>query len=233
MKPIGHPDTFSVDSIGHLDTPPIGHPDTQWPLNPVPQLCLGKRNYARASLTFLKAFNAWACAATNSGEQRLPFGILPSPRRLRRRPAAGILPARSIAPAAPHGCAERSRSNGRGTPREGATRPFASHTRFHSWRDPLRVSARQVPGYASMRNGMHAYACIRTYARFCAKRGPCCTCVHMVAHSCEELDGKMCIVPVRAEARPFQYRPYSRFVLDGILLCEADDGRCGRGGQHA
>lgn len=164
--------------------------------------------------------------------QRLPFGILPSPRRLRRRPAAGILPARSGAPTTPDARAARSRGDGRGTPRESDTRRVVWSAVFHPWCDPLRVRAPRTRGYAILRNGMHAYACIRMHAQICAKLATCCTCVHIAAHSCGELDGKMCIPPVRGKPRPTGYRPYSRFALDGILLCEAHGNRCGGGARH-
>lgn len=53
------------------------------------------------------------------------------------------------------------------------------------------------------------------------------------AYICTTLEGKMCNVPVRGKPRPFHYCPYSRFALDGILLCEAGGGRCGPDGRHA
>lgn len=157
--------------------------------------------------------------------QHLPFGILPSPRRLLRRPAAGILPARSGAPTAPDTRAARSQSDGRGTPRESDTRRGVWSARFHPWCDPLRVSAPRTRGYAILRNGMRGYARIRAHARICANPATCCTCVHIAAHSCGELDGKMCNVGPQTKVCALHCRPYSRFALDGILLCEAG-GRC-------
>lgn len=165
--------------------------------------------------------------------QRLPFGILPSPRRLRRRPAAGIQPARSGAPTMPAARAARSRGDGRGTPRESDARRVVWRAAFHSWCDPLRVSAPRTRGYAILRKGMRGYERIRMHARICANPATCCTCVHIAAHSCGEIDGKMCNAPVRGKPRPFHYHPYSRFALDGILLCEAPGNRCGGGACHA
>lgn len=233
MKPIGHPDTFSVDSIGHPDTPPIGHPDTQWSFKAASRLHFGNCNYARASLTSLKAFNVWAGGGANAEEQRLPFGILPSPRRLRRRPAAGVLPARSAAPAPLQASTTRFRWDGRGTPRKSLPKRVARPRAFHPWRNPLLGSAQQERGYAIMRNDPRTHARIRVHVRICANRRRCCTSVHIVAYSCVDLEGKMCIAPVRGRPRPFQYRPYSRFALDDILLCEADGRSCGRESRHA
>ena len=124
----------------------------------------------------------------------LPFGILPSPCRLRRRSAAGILTARSSGLTAPHAPVARSRSDGRGTPRESITGPVTPRPGFHRWRDSLRVTGPQMHGCANMRNVVRGYAHICAHARIYANRATCCTCVHMVANSCRDLDGKMCIV---------------------------------------
>lgn len=164
--------------------------------------------------------------------RRLPFGILPSPRRLRRRPAAGIVPARSSAQSAPGASTEYPRGDGRGTPRGSDKRRVVWRAGFHPWCDPLGVDAPRTRGYANLRNRMRGYARIRVHARICANPTTCCTCVHIAAHSCGELDGKMCIPPVRGKPRPTGCRPYSRFALDGILLCEASSNRCGGGARH-
>lgn len=232
MKPIGHPDTFSVDSIGHPDTPPIGHPDTQWCLEPPPRLAFRIHNYARASLTLLKAFNACQRGG-ESATRRLPFGILPSPRRLRRRPAASVLPAKSAAIMGASVLPGSLRCHGKGTPRKSVGSVLRT---LCPWRTSRRFSFVARPHGARCAivcNDARGYARGCTHAQFCANRATRCTCVHIVAHSCEELDGKMCNVPVRGEPRPFHYCPYSRFALDDILLCEAGGGRCGPDGRHA
>lgn len=232
MKPIGHPDTFSVDSIGHPDTPPIGHPDTQWCLEPPLRLAFRIRNYARASLTLLKAFNACQRGG-ESATRRLPFGILPSPRRLRRRPAAGVLPARSAASMGAGAWLGGLRCHGKGTPRKSVDGVLRTLCPWRTSRRFSFVAHSRGSRCAIVCNDSHGYARVCTRAQFCAKRATRCTCVHIVAHSCEELDGKMCNVPVRGKPRPFHYCPYSRFALDGILLCEAGGGRCGPDGRHA
>lgn len=231
MKSIVHPDTFSVDSIVHPDTPPIVHPDTRWPFKPAPRLRFRIRNYARASLTLLKAFNACG-AGVIQGEQRLPFGILPSPRRLRRRPAAGVLPASSGAPTAPDASTELPRGDGRGTPRESDARRVVWRAMFHPWRDPLRVSQPHVRINAIFCDLMRRYAPICDLLRFYAAAPSLSVYERKSAYMCFCVDGKMCIPPVRGKPRPTGCRPYSRFALDVILLCEAHGSRCGGGACH-
>lgn len=158
-------------------------------------------------------------------QQRLPFGILPSPRRLRRRPAAGILPARSDAPIAPDASTEHPRGNGRGTPRESDTRRVVWRAGFHPWRDPLRVSQPHVRINAIFCDLMRRYAPICDLLRFYAAAPFLSVYERKSAYMCFCVDGKMCNVGPQTKVCDLHCRPYSRFALDGILLCEAG-GRC-------
>lgn len=164
--------------------------------------------------------------------QRLPSGILPSPRLLRRQPTLGVLPPRSEAKAKP-GRLRSDWHNRRSTPRKSTGRGAQE---LHPWCQNRGLGGTVQSGTtacAIVCNETRVYARVCTHPRICANRVTRCTCVHMFANSCESVDGKMCNVPVRGKPRPLHYRPYSRFALDGILLCEAVGDRCGQGARHA
>lgn len=164
--------------------------------------------------------------------QRLPSGILPSARRFRRRPMAGVLPSRSEAKAKP-GALRSEWHNGRSAPRKSTG---SAAQELHPWCENRGLGGTVQSGSAVCAivcNETRVYARVCTHPRICANRVTRCTCVHKFANSCESVDGKMCNVPVRGRPRPLHYRPYSRFALDGILLCEAVGARCSQGARHA